>query len=84
MNPFIDPPRKMPLIFRVVAWITDKKLGVELLPIKILAWYPKTAIGSGILESLVAHGKKDLTRRMLPWNMRALFQRRRCLFRQNF
>ena len=32
---------------------------------KLLAWYPKVAISSGILESLVAHGGKDLNNRML-------------------
>ena len=65
MNPFINPPQKMPFIFRIIAWMTEKKTGLELLPVKILAWYPKTAIGSGILESLVAHGKKDLNKRIL-------------------
>jgi alkylhydroperoxidase family enzyme len=32
---------------------------------KLLAWYPKVAISSAFLESLVAHGKKDLNERIL-------------------
>ena len=36
-----------------------------MLPARILAWYPKAAIGSGILESLVAHEDGRMTRRML-------------------
>ena len=36
-----------------------------MLPPKLLAWYPKVAISSAILETLVAHGKKDLNARIL-------------------
>ncbi|MDW7677672.1 MAG: carboxymuconolactone decarboxylase family protein [Bacillota bacterium] len=37
----------------------------DLLPPRLLAWYPKAAIGSAVMESLVAHGRKDLNERML-------------------
>lgn len=36
-----------------------------MLPARILAWYPKAAIGSGVLESLVAHEDGLLDQRML-------------------
>jgi alkylhydroperoxidase family enzyme len=39
--------------------------GRDLLPARLLAWYPKAAIGSGVLESLVAHHDGNLDERML-------------------
>lgn len=36
-----------------------------MLPAKILAWYPRAAVGSGVLESLVAHRDGELNERML-------------------
>ena len=36
-----------------------------MLPARILAWYPKAAIGSGIMEGLVAHEDGAMTQRML-------------------
>lgn len=36
-----------------------------MLPARILAWYPKAAIGSGIMEALVAHEDGRMTKRML-------------------
>jgi len=32
---------------------------------KLLAWYPKAAFSSGILEAMAAHGRKDLNKRIL-------------------
>ncbi len=65
MSAFIDPPAKYPLFLRLGIWISRKVTGKDLLPARLLAWYPKAAIGSGVLESLVAHGKKDLNPRIL-------------------
>lgn len=36
-----------------------------MLPARILSWYPKAAVGSGILESLVAHKDGNLDERLL-------------------
>lgn len=65
MKAFINPPRKIPFYLRIGIWITKLITGKDLLPPKLLAWYPKTALSSGILESLVANGKKDLDKRIL-------------------
>ncbi len=65
MEAFIDPPLKYPLYLRFGIWITTKITGKEMLPAKILAWYPKAALGSGILESLVAHQDGNLDERIL-------------------
>lgn len=65
MKAFINPPTKIPFYLKIGIWITKRVTGKDLLPPQLLAWYPKTAIGSGVLESLVAHGKKDLDPRIL-------------------
>ena len=65
MSAFINPPKKIPLFLKMGIWISKKVTGRDLLPPKLLSWYPRAAIGAGVLESLVAHGTKDLDRRIL-------------------
>lgn len=65
MNAFIKPPKKIPGFLKLGIMISRRVTGKDLLLPKLLAWYPKVAISSGILESLVAHGKKDLDERIL-------------------
>lgn len=65
MPAFIDPPPQIPFPLKIGIRLADKITGKHLLAPRILAWYPKTAIGSGILESLVANGRKDLDKRLL-------------------
>lgn len=65
MNAFIEPPARIPLFLRIGIWISKRVTGREMLPAKILAWYPKAAVGSGVLESLVAHHDGYLDERML-------------------
>ncbi len=65
MNAFIRPPKKIPLLLRVGIYISKKVTKKDLLVPRLLSWYPKVAISSGILESMVAHGKGDLNKRIL-------------------
>jgi alkylhydroperoxidase family enzyme len=65
MEAFIKPPESIPFYLKIGIWISQKITGKELLPAKILAWYPKVAIGSGVLEGLVAHQDGKLNERML-------------------
>ena len=65
MNAFIEPPRKISILLRLGIWVSEKITGRMMLPARILAWYPKVAIGSGVLESLVAHHDGKLDERML-------------------
>ena len=65
MNAFIEPPRNTSLILRLGIWVSEKMTGRVMLPARILAWYPKAALGSGILEALVAHHDGALDERML-------------------
>jgi alkylhydroperoxidase family enzyme len=65
MEAFISPPPRIPLYLRFPIWIFKKVTGKDLLPAKILAWYPKAAIGSGVMETLVAHKDGKIDERML-------------------
>ena len=65
MTAFIEPPRKISFLLRVGIWVSEKITGRTMLPARILAWYPKAVLGSGILESLVAHHDGKLDERML-------------------
>jgi AhpD family alkylhydroperoxidase len=65
MPAFIDPPSQIPFYLRIGIWISKKATGKDLLPARLLAWYPKAAIGSGALEALVAHHDGNLNERML-------------------
>jgi len=65
MNAFIEPPQNVSPVLRLGIWISEKITGRAMLPARILAWYPKAALGSGLLESLVAHQDGKLDERML-------------------
>jgi len=64
-NAFIKPPKRIPFYIKIGLAISKKITKKDLLAPKLLAWYPKVAISSGVLESLIAHGKKDLNERVL-------------------
>ncbi|MEE9911200.1 MAG: carboxymuconolactone decarboxylase family protein [Deltaproteobacteria bacterium] len=65
MKAFIDPPAHIPFYLRIGLWISRLVTGRDLLPGRLLAWYPKAAISSGIMEALVAHQDKALNKRIL-------------------
>jgi AhpD family alkylhydroperoxidase len=65
MNAFIEPPQNISILLRFGIWVSEKVTGRRMLPARILAWYPKAALGSGMLESLVAHHDGKLDERML-------------------
>ena len=65
MNGFINPPRRIPLLLRLGIWFAEKSTGKKMLPARLLSWVPKSAIGSGILESLVVHKDKTISQRLL-------------------
>ena len=65
MQTFVKQPERIPFILRLGIWFSEKITGKTMLPARILAWYPKAAIGSGVMESLVAHEDGQMTQRML-------------------
>lgn len=62
---FIAPPTRIPWLLHSGMWIARKIAGKDLLPARLLAWYPKAAISSGILETLIAHHEGRLNERLL-------------------
>jgi len=62
---FINPPAKIPFFLRLGIWIARKISGAELLPARLLAWYPKAAVSSAVLEGLIAHHEANLDARLL-------------------
>jgi alkylhydroperoxidase family enzyme len=62
---FISPPTKIPFFLRVGLWIARKVSGIDLLPARLLAWYPKAALSSAVLEGLIAHRDRNLDERIL-------------------
>ena len=65
MKAFIDPLKHIPFYLKIGIWISKIITGRDLLPGKLLAWYPKAAISSGIMEALVAHKDGKLDKRIL-------------------
>lgn len=65
MQAFIDEPKRIPFYLKIGIWISEKVTGKRMLPARLLSWYPKAAIGSGMLESLTAHGKTESEKRLL-------------------
>lgn len=62
---YIDEPKRIPLLLRLGIRIAERKTGKRMEPARLLAWYPKAALGSGALEALVAHEEPGLSRRLL-------------------
>lgn len=62
---FIEPPPVIPLFLRLGLWLAHHASGTDLLIGRLLAWYPKAAISSGVLEALIAHHEGRLDERML-------------------
>lgn len=64
-KPFVEVPRRKAFLLRMIIGITEKVMRKELLPARVLLWYPKTLFASGVMESLVAHHEKSMGRRLL-------------------
>jgi alkylhydroperoxidase family enzyme len=62
---FIPAPARIPWPLRIGLWIVRRRTGADLLPPRLLAWYPRAAVASGILESLSTHRDRNISERML-------------------
>ena len=47
--------RRLNPILRLGIAVSERVTGRRMEPARLLAWYPRAALGSGVLESLVAH-----------------------------
>lgn len=61
---FIEPPKRARWYLRPMLWLTRRITGKDPLPARLLAHFPKGAIGAGIFE-LTAAGAGDLEARTL-------------------
>lgn len=62
---FIAPPRRVPFPLRFGLWIAQRASGEDTLVARLLTWYPKAAVGAGVMETLVADEVGRVDRRML-------------------
>lgn len=62
---FINPPAKKSFLFSFANWLVRRITGKDLLPAQLLAWYPKAAVSSAVMEGLIAHQDGALNKRML-------------------
>lgn len=51
----IPEPRRMNPLLRLGVRVSERITGKRMMPARLLAWYPRAAIGAGVLESLIAH-----------------------------
>lgn len=62
---FIPQPPRIPFLLKVGILLSERITGKIMLPPRILSWYPKAAIGSGVMEAFVAHEDGRMDKRML-------------------
>ncbi|MBL8938271.1 MAG: hypothetical protein JNM69_27145, partial [Archangium sp.] len=61
----VSPPQRPPLLLRPLLWIARRITGKDPLPGRLLAWFPKGAVGVGVFEALAAGAPGDLDGRSL-------------------
>ncbi len=61
---YIKEPR-IPRVLDQLITFVEKSIGNKMMPARLLLWYPKAFISSMILEGLVTHSDKVLSKRML-------------------
>jgi alkylhydroperoxidase family enzyme len=62
---YVPPPPRLPLFLRFLIGAVERRLGKSLLANRILGWYPRALVGSGVMEALVAHDEPEVPRRLL-------------------
>lgn len=62
---YLPEPGRLAWPLRVLLWSVERKLGKPLIANRILGWYPKALVGSGLLEAFVAHDEPETPRRVL-------------------
>lgn len=51
----IAEPRRLNPLLRLGIALSERMVGKRMEPARLLAWYPRAAVSSGVLEALVAH-----------------------------
>ena len=60
----VEPAGRIPWYLRPAIWVARRMTGKDPLPARLLAWFPKGALGAGLFE-LTAAGPADLDPRLL-------------------
>lgn len=63
--PIIPLPTHVPWYLRPMLWLTRRVTGKDPLPARLLAWFPKGAVGAGLFELTAAGAPGDLDGRTL-------------------
>ena len=63
MTAYIAPPPRIPFVLRWGLRIAQRRTGTPLLPAQLLAWYPRAAVGSAVLELMADAGLHRLCAR---------------------
>jgi AhpD family alkylhydroperoxidase len=50
----VEPPRRIPLLLRPALWLAERITGKQALPGRLLAHFPKAALGAAVLEATAA------------------------------
>jgi AhpD family alkylhydroperoxidase len=61
----VEPPARAPLLLRPLLWLARRITGKDPLPGRLLAWFPKGALGAGVFEAAAAGAPGDLDGRSL-------------------
>lgn len=61
----VQPPSRLPLVLRPFLWVARRITGKDPLPGRLLAWFPKGAVGVGLFEATAAGAPGDLDGRSL-------------------
>lgn len=61
----IPEKRRINPILRAGIALSERVTGKRMLPARLLAWYPKAAVSSGVMETLIAHKDRDVSEREL-------------------
>ena len=62
---FIAPPRQMPAVLRLGLRLARRRTGSDLLPVALLTWSPRAAVGAAVLESLATRPVGRIDARVL-------------------
>jgi AhpD family alkylhydroperoxidase len=61
----VQPPRRVPFFLRPALWLARRFTGKDPMPARLLAHFPKGAVGVGLFELAAPHAPGDLEARVL-------------------